>query len=310
MIAFGPVPSRRLGRSLGINNIPPKTCTYACIYCQAGHTTDKSEVRRSFYKPERILQEVSEHLSQVGQDVDYLSFVPDGEPTLDINLGRSIEKLHTLGIPVAVITNASLLWQQDVRQNLSSADWVSLKVDAAEEPIWKRLNRPNPHLDITTIQNGIREFAGTFSGELVTETMLVEGVNDGESNLRQVAAYIASLQPRKAYISIPTRPPAVNWVQAPDEVTINRAYHLFSRYIPQVECLTGYEGNAFAASGDFERDLLSITAVHPLREGAVRELCRRDGANWDQLHTLLKQGKLARVHYDGENYILRRWKRR
>ncbi|MGC9450612.1 MAG: radical SAM protein [Oceanipulchritudo sp.] len=309
MIAFGPVPSRRLGRSLGINNIPHKACTYACLYCQVGLTTSKDATRRCFYPPEQIHGAVSEHLSRVEGAVDYLSFVPDGEPTLDINLGGSIDRLRTLGIPVAVITNASLLWREDVREELSRADWVSLKVDAAEEPVWKRLNRPNPHLDFATMQQGIHEFAGSFAGELVTETMLVEAVNDGEEHLRKVADAIASLKPQKAYLSIPTRPPAVEWARAPDAGTVNRAYQMFRRSIPQVECLTGYEGDAFATTGDFEKDVLGITAVHPLREEAVRQMCGRDGAEWTQLESLLEKDVLVRVRYEGETYYLRKWKR-
>jgi wyosine [tRNA(Phe)-imidazoG37] synthetase (radical SAM superfamily) len=136
MIAFGPVPSRRLGRSLGINNIPPKVCTYACVYCQVGRTTEMTIGRRTFYDPDEVLQDVQEKISksdEAGEPIDYLTFVPDGEPTLDTNLGREIDLLTPLGIPIAVITNNSLLSRQDVRDDLVGADWVSLKVDAVGE---------------------------------------------------------------------------------------------------------------------------------------------------------------------------------
>ena len=132
MITFGPVPSRRLGRSLGINNIPPKVCSYSCAYCQVGRTTQMEVERRPFYRPEEILDEVREKVEnswEQGKAIDYLTFVPDGEPTLDINLGREIEILKPLGIKVAVISNASLIWNEGVREVLSKADWVSLKVE-------------------------------------------------------------------------------------------------------------------------------------------------------------------------------------
>ena len=117
MITFGPVPSRRLGRSLGINNIPPKICTYSCVYCQLGRTIKMQADRRAFYETEKVFQDVKNKVEKAkgkGETIDYLTFVPDGEPTLDINLGREIELLRPLGIKVAVISNSSLIWREDV----------------------------------------------------------------------------------------------------------------------------------------------------------------------------------------------------
>jgi wyosine [tRNA(Phe)-imidazoG37] synthetase (radical SAM superfamily) len=185
MIAFGPVPSRRLGRSLGINNIPPKICTYACVYCQLGRTIKMRVERNAFYEPEEILQDVRDKVEKArgaGEAIDYLTFVPDGEPTLDLNLGRAIDLLKPLGIKIAVITNSSLMWHEDSREALMQADWVSLKVDAVREDIWRRVDRPHGTLQLASIQDGILGFAKTYTGHLVTETMLVEGINDGESS--------------------------------------------------------------------------------------------------------------------------------
>ncbi|HIC92765.1 MAG TPA: radical SAM protein, partial [Anaerolineae bacterium] len=127
MKAFGPVPSRRLGRSLGVNNIPPKVCTYSCVYCQLGRTTGMQVKRQTFYRPGELLRDVEEKVRSArgaGEAIDYLTFVPDGEPTLDLGLGRAIELLRPLGIKIAVLTNASLLWREDVREELMRADWV------------------------------------------------------------------------------------------------------------------------------------------------------------------------------------------
>jgi wyosine [tRNA(Phe)-imidazoG37] synthetase (radical SAM superfamily) len=145
MIAFGPVPSRRLGRSLGINNIPPKVCTYSCIYCQLGHTIRMQVTRPAFYEPGEVFEAVQNKVQKAqkaGESVDYLTFVPDGEPTLDVNLGREIELLRSLGIKIAVITNSSLIYFLGVRQDLMKADWVSLKLDSTREETWRRLDRP------------------------------------------------------------------------------------------------------------------------------------------------------------------------
>ena len=147
MISFGPVPSRRLGQSLGINNIPgDKICTYACIYCQVGATRHYTLERQSFYSPEQIFSAVEEHLGKLQAMPDYLTFVPNGEPTLDIHLKESISRLKQIGIPIAVITNGSLLADAEVRDALSPADWVSVKVDANDETVWKKINRPHPRL--------------------------------------------------------------------------------------------------------------------------------------------------------------------
>ncbi len=309
MIAFGPVPSRRLGRSLGINNIPPKVCTYSCVYCQLGRTIKMQVERRAFYQPEEILKDVGrkvESAREAGESIDYLTFVPDGEPTLDINLGHEIELLKPLGIKIAVITNASLIWNEDVRDDLMKADWVSLKMDSVREEIWHRINRPHGSLQLTSILDGALEFAQAFKGELATETMLVKGVNDGDDHIREVAGFLARLRPAIAYLAIPTRPPAEKWVQPPSEEIINRAYQILSERVDQAEYLIGYEGNAFAFTGNVEEDLLSITSVHPMREDAVSEFLARAGADWSVVHRLIAQDQLVESKYDGLTFYVRR----
>jgi wyosine [tRNA(Phe)-imidazoG37] synthetase (radical SAM superfamily) len=309
MIAFGPVPSRRLGRSMGINNIPPKVCTYSCVYCQLGRTMKMQATRSVFYDPEKILQDVQNRIdraTEAGEPIDYITFVPDGEPTLDTNLGREIEMLRSLGIPIAVITNSSLIWRQDVRQDLKRADWVSLKMDSVQEEVWHRVNRPHSALRLTPILDGALEFAEAFKGDLATETMLVEGVNDSEDHIREVAGFLARLQPDAAYLSIPTRPPAEKWIRSPGVEVINRAYQILSKSLDQVEYLIGYEGNAFASTGNVEGDLLSITAVHPMREDAVGHFLARAGADWEVVRRLIAQGQLVQTEYEGRQFYMRR----
>lgn len=309
MLTFGPVPSRRLGRSLGINNIPPKICTYSCVYCQLGRTLQMRVERGPFYEPEKIFQAVQDKVKKakaLHEAMDYLTFVPDGEPTLDIHLGQEIERLKPLGIPIAVITNASLVWREDVREDLLKADWVSLKVDSVREELWRQINRPHRALSLASILDGMLAFAGAYQGELVTETMLVAGLNDGEDHLRESADFLAELKPAKAYLAAPIRPPVEKWVRVPDEASINRAYHIFSAKIDHVEYLIGYEGDAFAFTGDVEQDLLSITAVHPMREEAVSQFLARAGADWDVVRRLLAQGQLVETHYEGHRFYLRK----
>ena len=309
MIAFGPVPSRRLGRSLGINNIPPKVCTYSCVYCQLGRTIKMQVDRRAFYQPEEILRDVKEKVEragEVGESIDYLTFVPDGEPTLDAHLGHEIELLKPLGIKIGVITNASLIGRENVREDLMKADWVSLKVDSTREDVWRRINRPHRTLQLASILDGMLEFAKAYRGELVTETMLVEGVNDGDDHVREVADFLARLGPARAYLSIPTRPPAEEWVRPPGEEAINRAYQILSKRVDQAEYLVGYEGDAFAFTGNVQEDLLSITAVHPMREEAVSEFLARARADWSIVHQLINQGQFIEMKYEGKRFYMRK----
>jgi len=204
MITFGPVPSRRLGNSLGINNIPAKVCSYACVYCQVGRTTKMQMDRSVYYKPETILEEVKAKIKNkrnTDQPIDYLTFVPDGEPTLDIHLSNEIDLLKPLNIKVAVITNSSLLWRDDVKNDLLKADWVSLKVDALMEPIWRRINRPVVSLRLQEVLRGIVEFSKIFKGVLTTETMLIRHVNDDAQHMVKIAEFLAEVNPTAAYLS-------------------------------------------------------------------------------------------------------------
>jgi len=311
-IIFGPVPSRRLGHSLGINNIPPKICTYSCSYCQLGRTIKMQIERQIFYDKDYILQAVKDKVNltrKSGEMIDYLTFVPDGEPTLDINLGPEIDLLKPLGIPIAVITNSSLIWQPDVRKDLMRADWVSIKVDTVEDRIWRKIDRPHRKLDLDLILEGALEFSRTFKGKLVTETMLVVNINDADQHLTQVADFLSQIQPDVVYLAIPTRPPAEKWVQAPDEYILNRAYHIFNDKVKHVEYLTGYEGGAFASTGNIEEDILSITAVHPMREDAVEVLLGRAGADWPVIHRMIENNQLTEATYGGHKFYLRRFKK-
>ncbi len=320
MIAFGPVPSRRLGRSLGINNIPYKICTYSCVYCQIGRTLKMEIERKRFYSVDEIYADVAHHVQLVrerGEKIDYLTFVPDGEPTLDLNLKDEIKKLKGIGIPIAVITNGSLMAQREVRDALLEADFVSLKIDAVSERVWRSVDRPHRMLQLNAIMQGMREFAAGFNGTLVTETMLVDlseapvnvvdNLSDEELNL--IADFLVELRPQIAYIAVPTRPPAEQWVKPAPEDRLAAAYHIFTSRGLKTEYLIGFEGDEFASTGDVEADLLAITAVHPMREDAVRKFLEENGATWGTVEKLLNKNKLRAVDYMGKKYFVRVLKR-
>jgi wyosine [tRNA(Phe)-imidazoG37] synthetase (radical SAM superfamily) len=309
LIVFGPVPSRRLGRSVGINNIPPKICSYACVYCQLGRTLKMQIERKAYYNVEDITKEVREKIEELkerSEKIDYLTFVSDGEPTLDVNIGNEIEALKPLGLKIAVITNSSLIWREDVRKELSKADWVSLKVDAVTDEIWHKIDRPFRKLRHDDIFDGMMRFSENFKGYFATETMLVKGINDSEQELEKIAKVLAKLKPDKAYISIPTRPPAEKKVLPPEEYKINIAYQIFKQKGISSEYLIGYEGNEFSSTGSIEEDLLNITAVHPMKKPAIEQLLQKCNCDWDVINKLIDEQKLIKFEYQNETFYMRK----
>lgn len=309
MITFGPVPSRRLGRSLGINNIPHKHCSYSCVYCQVG-PTDKLRIKRQgYYEPEeiyRVASEMAEKSAARGKPIDYLSFVPEGEPTLDINLGKTINLLKSLGIKIAVFSNASLIWQKSVQRDLMDADWVSLKVDAADEAIWKKLNRGHKGLGFDSILRGIQEFVGDFQNTLASETMLIHELNDDKEHIKRVANLLQEIEPDISYLAIPTRPPAERWVKPSKKNIITFAQKVFSAKLMAVECLTGFEGTEYAYTDNAEENLLSILAVQPMRMDAVAEFLDNANIYWSLVHKLIAEGKVIEIEYMGAKYYAKK----
>ena len=309
LIAYGPVPSRRLGQSLGINNIPPKHCTYSCIYCQVGGTKQMCYKRREFFQVYEIEAHVERRILQAKSNeerIDYLSFVPDGEPTLDVNIGREIERLKRFDIPIAVITNASLLWRNDVREELSQADWVSVKIDAVTPTVWNKINHPHRMLAIEKILEGITAFSQEYHGTLTTETMIMNMHNNQQEEVTRIAQFLATLNAHKNYISVPTRPPTDRTVCPPTEDFITQAYHIFQSHGLDTECIIHYEGNSFAYTDDIESTILGITSVHPIREEAMSKLLIKAGRSWDIVISLLSDNKLRKTIYQGDKYYIRK----
>jgi wyosine [tRNA(Phe)-imidazoG37] synthetase (radical SAM superfamily) len=265
--------------------------------------------RKAFYKPEEVVEAVKRRIRKAEENresIDYLTFVPDGEPTLDENLGKMIELLRKTDRKIAVISNASLIWREDVRKDLSLAHWVSLKIDAVDQDIWHAVNRPHQGLKFQKMMEGMREFSKSFAGDLATETMLIQGMNDKTETVERTAAFIKGLKPKKSYVSIPIRPPAEKWVKPASEFSINSAYQIFKEQDLDTEYLIGYEGNAFAYTGNVEEDLLSIVSVHPMRKEAVDNLLAKAREDWDTVKKLIKENKIIEIEYQGNKYYMRK----
>lgn len=205
-IVYGPVPSWRLGRSLGIDLLPAggKTCSFDCIYCQLGRTARPLAERADFVSPDALAQELE---AVRGVPADYVTFSGMGEPTLGANLGEAIRLARrALGLPVAVLTNSSLMTREDVREDLTFADVVVAKLDAPDEQLFQRINRPLAGFSLEEIVEAIALFRRTYRGRLALQMMFVEA---NRSAARPLAALAAQLAPDEVQINTPLRPCAV-----------------------------------------------------------------------------------------------------
>ena len=228
---FGPVPSRRLGFSLGVDIIPSKTCTLDCIYCQVGRTMCKAIERKEYVAPDEILDELKEVLKS-GIRIDYITLSGNGEPTLNSKLGEIIKGIKGISsLPVAVITNGTLLTDRNVREELLSADLVMPSLDAATQKTFQKIDRPHPSLKIENIIEGMVEFRKIYpirspakdtmagspniksgltsngaSGQIWLEIMLVEGINDNQDELNALKTAVEKIEPDKVQLNTPVRP--------------------------------------------------------------------------------------------------------
>jgi wyosine [tRNA(Phe)-imidazoG37] synthetase (radical SAM superfamily) len=265
--------------------------------------------RQQFFSPDAIVDQLEWKLNCMNaKDLpDYITIVPDGEPTLDIHLGKLIVKLKTFGIPVAVITNSSLIDHKSVQAELRNADYVSIKIDTINHTTWRRVNKPHKNLNFSSILKAAGDFSKSYTGRLVTESMLLKDINDSDEELEGLAKFLQGIRTDTAYIAIPTRPPAFMGTFPASETAVTLAYDIFRSHNLNAELLTGYEGNAFASSGNFTDDILSITAVHPMRKDAVLELMAKSNAMEEDLNQLIDNGLIKIINFNNQDYFLRRF---
>ncbi len=205
---YGPVPSRRLGYSLGVDLLPFKTCSLGCVYCQLGRTKKATIRRGQFFSAKQILQEVQEFLKS-GARVDFITFSGSGEPTLNKSIGWLIRKIKKMtGVPVAVLTNGTLLSRPEVRKELAAADVVVPSLDAASQEVFEKVNRPHPSLRAEKIIDGLVKFRRQFKGQLWLEILLVRGINDAPAHLKKLKAAVEKINPDKIHLNTVVRPPA------------------------------------------------------------------------------------------------------
>ena len=289
---YGPVPSRRLGRSLGVDLVPHKICTYDCIYCQIGKTTDRTLVRKEYVPVEEILEEVGAFLAKDHPPVDYLSLGGSGEPTLHSKIRLIIEGIQAISVlPVAVITNGSLLYEQDVREDLLRADVVLPSLDAVSPEVFEKINRPGPGFSIENVIRGLIEFRKIYQGQIWLEILFCRGVNDTENELLRMKEAIRQIRPDLIHLNTVVRPPSEKWVAplAPDEMEKIRAF-----FGERASIISEFDRHIVPPpEAEMTEKILSILRRRPL---SLSDLSRNMGLSQNELETflgpLVEEGKV------------------
>ena len=269
---FGPVPSRRLGKSLGIDPIPLKTCNWNCVYCQLGRSVPLKLERAEYVPRQELLTEVKQTLAALGPgEVDWVTFVGSGEPTLHASLGWMIRQVKKItDLPVAVITNGSLLHLPEVREELYVADAVLPTLDAGNARLYKLINRAAPRLTFERHVEGLKLFRRGYAGKLWVEVMLVQGMNDSPEALQELAQVLQSIEPDEIHLTLPTRPPCETWVRPADEAGIRRAEEILGADVSVV--IPDSSPPQAARTGNLADAILGVVTRHPMREKELQVL--------------------------------------
>ncbi len=303
---FGPVPSRRLGRSLGVDTVPSKTCNWNCVYCQLGRTHPLTNTRKVHVPAAAILAEVEARLAQLDPAaLDWITLVSSGEGTLYRDFGAVLHGIKRLTrIPLAVITNGSLLHLPELREELRAADAVLPTLDAGNEALFRRLNRPHRKLTLAQHVAGIEAFARLKRrGKLWIEVMLVAGLNDTEAALRELAVLLARIRPDAIHLTLPSRCPVEPWVRPPEAAGLARAQAILGEKAsiappPVAKHATGTRAG--------EPLIASVALRHPLRLADVERLLPGWSHERIESHVaeLLVNGTLRAIERGGDRFLV------
>jgi len=299
---YGPVPSRRLGRSLGIDLVPHKICTYDCIYCQIGKTTDKTLVRKEYVPVKEILEEVRRFLKEETSSIDHLSLSGSGEPTLHSQIRSVIEGIKTItSIPVAVITNGSLLYEEEVRQDLLHADIVLPSLDAVSSEVFMRINRPRPGFSIEKVIEGLVEFRKVYKGQIWLEILFCQGVNDSKEELLRMKKAVDRIQPDRIHLNTVVRPPSEKWAAPLSQKEMEEIQVYFGE---KASIITEFDRHPSSISGrDIKEEILEILKRRPL---SLSDLSKGMGIPQNELDEYIKplaqEGKIQTRIFGGSMY--------
>lgn len=299
---YGPVPSRRLGKSLGVDLVPSKTCNFQCIYCQLGKTTNFTNERRNYYPKNGIISELKGAIEKNRDDFDYVTFVGSGEPTLYRDLEELVIKAKELSNkPICVITNGSLLGNDEVKKALMLTDIILPSLDAGDEKSFLKINRPYPSIKYDHVIQGLIDFKRKFKGQYCIEIMLMKGVNDSKEELLKIKEKMDLIKPDRIDINVPIRPPTENWVKIPTKNVLSLVREIFGKYYD----ITYPEKGKFGTfSLDFEKELITIIERHPMRQEQIVETFASDNlkkeAILNKLNTLESEKKIRKIVYNNQ----------
>jgi wyosine [tRNA(Phe)-imidazoG37] synthetase (radical SAM superfamily) len=300
---YGPVPSRRLGRSLGIDLVPPKICTYDCVYCQIGQTAERRLVRKEYIPGQEVLEEVKTFLEKGDSPVDHFSLSGSGEPTLHSGIRWIISEIKKLSsVPVAVITNGSLLYLSEVREDLLQADVILPSLDAASREVFEKINRPHPEISVEKVIEGLVEFRNVYSGKIWLEVLFCKGVNDSPDEIGKIKKVIDRIRPDRIDLNTVVRPPAEKWA-----TPLSRT---------ELEKIRAFLGEKAIVIPEFDRHPLTVPGQE-IRERIVSILGRRplslaDLSMWMKisqqeleihLNPLIQEGKVRTRAFGGSVYF-------
>ncbi len=301
MFIYGPVPSRRLGFSLGIDIIPFKTCSLDCIYCQLGLTARKTIRRKEYFSSARILAQIKKKISS-GQRIDYITFSGSGEPTLNAAIGKFIREIKKItSVPVAVLTNSTFFSRKIVRKALMAADLVVPSFDAATQEAFVQVNRPHSSLKIDKIIKGLLLFRQEFKGSIWLEIMLVKGVNDSPSHLRKLKEAVASIKPDKIQLNTVIRPPAEKFARPLILRELEKLKKLFGE---NCEIIAEFDKKAQKpASENLEGAIFSLIQRRPVTLSDISaSLGKHKNEIIKYINFLLEEDKIKLVIHKGLNY--------
>jgi wyosine [tRNA(Phe)-imidazoG37] synthetase (radical SAM superfamily) len=300
---FGPVPSRRLGFSLGVDVIPMKVCTLNCTYCELGRTNRLTLQRQEYVSKEETLRELGRVLNQ-GQQIDYITFSGSGEPSLNSKLGEMIRCVKEMThIPVAVLTNGTLLYDEEVREDLMDADVVLPSLDAVSQDVFRRINRPHGHLKIERIIDGLTRFRQEYQKQIWLEMMFVKDVNDDLREIERLKKIVGRIQPDKIQLNTVVRPPAEPDVKPVDAKALVRIQKQFGNTCEVIVAFRAPERGAYR--GDIEAAILALTARRPV---TVEEIAQSLGRHRNEISKyvsfLSSEGQIDERRHDGRRFYV------
>lgn len=300
---FGPVTSRRLGRSLGVDIIPRKLCTLDCVYCEVGRTDKRGFARKEYVPTDLILRELEEAL-RLHTDIDCVTYSGSGEPTLHSRLGELLRKTHTLtSVPVAVLTNGTLLWREDVRAELLHADIVCPSLNAISEDIFRRINRPHPRLNAALVLEGLIAFREMFRGRYFLEILFVQGLNDSEEEVEALRHACDLIRPDRIDINTVVRPPAEPWAKP---VPFGRLVEIRNVLGPSADILVRHDAGCIGRPQEVhEEDIIAMLSRRPmpLQEIAASFAADPDAVQPHLAHLVLRGVVHAVRHGDEEFFV-------